>query len=71
MPRDLKSHENAKRARARRDSALARQELGYPTEPRTAPAGPTSMGIKVRSASDDLLIEAYLNSRNPHAKAGD
>lgn len=63
MPRDLRASENQKRARARRDSALARQELGQPTEPRTAPVGPTSMGIKVRSASDDLLIESYLAQR--------
>lgn len=64
MPRDLKSHENAKRARARRDSALARQELGRPTEPRAPAAGPMSMGVKVRSPSDDLLIEAYLAQQN-------
>lgn len=64
MPRDMKASENQKRARARRDHALARQELGQPTVPRTSPAGVTSMGIKVRSASDDFLIEAYLAQKN-------
>lgn len=64
MPRDLRASENQKRARARRDHALARQELGQPTEPRIAAAGPVSMGVKVRSASDDLLIEAYLAQKN-------
>ena len=68
MPRDLRSHENAKRSRAKRDSALARVEMGQPSSPRVSAAGPVSMGVKVRDAGDDLLIEAYLNSRNSHPK---
>lgn len=60
MPRNMKQHEHAKRSRARRDSALARVEMGQPSSPRVSAVGPVSMGVKVRDASDDLLIEAYL-----------
>lgn len=49
-----------------RDRALARPEMGQPSEERISAAGPTSMGVKVRSATDDVLIEAYLRQ-----KAGD
>lgn len=63
MPRNLKASENAKLARSRRAFALERSELRGESEPRVAPAGPTSMPVKARSASDDLLIEAYLKQR--------
>lgn len=63
MTRSLRDNENQKRARARRDHALARQELGQPTVPRIA-AGVTSMGIKVRDPADDRLIREFLERRH-------
>lgn len=63
MPRDLRANENQRRAKSRRDSALARVELGQPTSPRVSAAGPTAMAVKARDASDDLLIEAWLKDK--------
>lgn len=60
MPRDPKAAETRKSARARRDRALARQEIGQPTAPRRPASGPTSMAVKMRDAGDDALIENFL-----------
>ena len=59
----LNGHQTAAKAKALRDRALARPEMGQPSEERVSAAGPTSMGVKVRNASDDLLIEAYLRQK--------
>lgn len=67
MPRDYRAAENTRRAKALRDRALARPEMGQPSEERASAAGPTSMGVKVRNASDDLLIEAFLRQKKGDA----
>lgn len=63
MTRGLRASEQEKRAKARRQSALKRVELGQESAPRVSAAGPTSMAIKARDASDDLLVEAYLRQK--------
>lgn len=63
MPRDLHAGESLRRARARRESAMARQELGQPTSPRDPAAGPTSMAVKRRDTTDDRLVAEFLAQR--------
>lgn len=61
MPRGLKrDHKNAM---AKRSDALARRELSYPTDPRQAPASPTSMAIKTVDAATRALIDDALKGR--------
>lgn len=60
MPRDHKANENRKRAKARRDGALQRIELLWPSEPRESAAGATSFPVKARSENDDALIRDFL-----------
>lgn len=62
MPRDMKARENQKRARALRERALARTELGRPTEARVSPTGVISAAIKaedpvLRAMIDDALAK--------------
>ena len=64
MPRDLKAHENQKRARARRDHALARLDLRQPSSPRTPAAGPTSHAVKSVDPEAAAAIAAFLTRRN-------
>lgn len=63
MPRDLRASENTKRAKAKRDSAMARREFSYPSEPRTSAAGMTSLAIKVMDPKLRALIDAALARR--------
>jgi hypothetical protein len=63
MPRDLKAHENQKRARARREGALARREFAYPSVPRSAAAGPTSPAVKIVDPESAAAIAAFMNKR--------
>lgn len=60
MPRDLKAHENQKRARARREGALARREFAYPSEPRQPATGPTSFPVKKIDAAAEIAIAEFL-----------
>lgn len=60
MPRDLRANENQKRARARREGALARAEFRYPSAARTAAAGPTSFPIKAEDPAARAAIDAFL-----------
>ena len=64
MPRDLRAHENQKRARARRDHALARLDLREPTTPREAAAGPVSHAVKVMDPEAARAIEDFLRSKS-------
>lgn len=64
MPRNMRRNEHIRSATAKRQSALARVELGQPSSPRVSAVGPVSMGVKVRDASDDLLIEAWMAQKN-------
>jgi hypothetical protein len=60
MTRHLKADERIKRAKARREGALARAELREPSEPRAAPQGATSFPVKVRDPGIDAAIQAFL-----------
>jgi hypothetical protein len=60
MPRDYRAGENTKRAKARREFAMERNELRQASSPRTPAAGPTSMALKAADPADALLIEAWL-----------
>jgi hypothetical protein len=63
MPRDLRAAENQKRARARREGALARAEFKYPSAPRTAPAGATSFPVKAEDPATRAAIDAFLSTK--------
>lgn len=64
MPRDLRANENQRRARARREGALARAEFRYPSSPRDAPVSPTSFPVKKVNPADQAAIEAFLRSKS-------
>lgn len=68
MPRDMRADENRKRAKARRDFALERNEFRYPSEPRIAPDGPTSFPLKADNIDDRRLIDEAL-ARRAHARS--
>ena len=63
MPRDLRARENQQKAKARRQHALDRLELGRPTEPRKAAAGPVSHAIKVIPPDVEAALAAFRASR--------
>lgn len=63
MPRDLKAHENQKRAQARRAYALERRDLREPSVPRAPAAGPTSHAVKARDPSVDAAIAEFLSRK--------
>lgn len=50
-------------ARARRDGAIAREELRGPSQPRVAPSGVTSAPIKTEDAATRAMIDAALEAR--------
>lgn len=69
MTRSMRRKEHIRAVTARRESALARIEMGQRSSPRVSAAGPVSMAVKERVASDDLLIEAWMAMKNrtsPH-----
>jgi hypothetical protein len=63
MPRDFRAAENQKRAKARRQGALERNELRQPSAPRQAAAGATSFAVKAEDPSDRAAIDAFLAAR--------
>lgn len=63
MTRTLKAYEWEKRAKARREVALARVELREPASPRIAPEGATSFPVKARDAGTEAAIAAFLAAR--------
>lgn len=64
MPRDRKASENRKRAKALRETALSRVEIGLPTVPRISAAGPTSMAVKAEDPNIRAMIDAALAKRS-------
>lgn len=64
MSKRLNGGQVERRAKAHRERALSRGELRLPTTPRTAPASPTSMPIKVTDPRDAALIEAFLRQKS-------
>lgn len=64
MPRDYRASENRKLARASRARALLRPEMLYPTEPRAAAAGPTSLAVKVVDPELRRMIDEAIARRN-------
>lgn len=63
IPRDLKSHENQKRSKARRMHALARMDLREPSTPRAAAVGATSHAVKKIDIATEQAISAFLAKR--------
>jgi hypothetical protein len=63
MPRDLRKKEVDRRAKARRQYALERNELREATAPRRAAAGATSFAVKVADPEDRAAIDAFLEAR--------
>lgn len=63
MPRDYRARERELKTKARREFAMARQELRGPSEPRTAPAGATSFPIKLTDPETERLINEALAKR--------
>ncbi len=63
MPRSLTRGQTQKRATARREGALARNELRGPSEPRQSAAGPTSHAVKSVDPSTRDAIDRFLASK--------
>jgi hypothetical protein len=63
MPRDLRKKEVDRRAKARRQYAIERNELREATVPRRAAAGATSFAVKVSDPEDRAAIDAFLEAR--------
>lgn len=63
MPRSLTRGQTQKRATARREGALARNELRGLSQPREAAAGPTSHAVKVMDAGSAAAINAFLSKK--------
>lgn len=63
MSRSLSPRESQRRALARREGALARNELKEASSPRAAAAGPTSFPVKARDAGLDAMIRDFENKR--------
>lgn len=61
MPIDFRAHENGRRAKAKRQYAMERNELRTESVPRESAAGPTSHAIKINP--DAGAIEAFLAAR--------
>lgn len=65
MPRNITHRENKMRATAKRDSALARNEFRYPSEPRKAAASATSFPVKAVDPTARALIDEFLAKNGP------
>lgn len=60
MPRDYRAHENTRKAKAKRQQALERNELRGPSTPHVSAAGATSAPIKAPDPATDAMIEEFL-----------
>jgi hypothetical protein len=65
VPRDLRAHENQKKASARRAHALARLDLREPTVPRKPALGAFSHAVKVMDPETEKLISEALAKLSP------
>ena len=63
MTKRLSGAQIERAARAKRSSALAREELRQPSSPRVAAPGPTSFALKARDPETDELVAAFLAGR--------
>jgi hypothetical protein len=63
MTKRMRAHEIERRARAKRSSALARNELRQPSVPRVSAAGPTSPAIKAEDPAIRAMIDAAIAER--------
>lgn len=63
MPRDPRAPSTDRHTRAKRDSALKRIELSWPTEPRRSAAGVTSAPVKAEDPALRAMIDAALAKR--------
>lgn len=60
----MNGNEVMRRAKAKRDTALARTEFRYPSEARIAPSGATSAPIKAEDPETRRLINEALAKRS-------
>ena len=63
MPRNHKAKEILRIAKAKRQSALERNEFRYPSEARIAAAGVTSFSIKDRDPEVSRMVAEFLAKR--------
>lgn len=63
MTRRYSASETARRAKAKREAALARPEIMLSTEGRQSAAGPVSFPVKVDDPENRRLIEEALARR--------
>jgi len=63
MPRNHKAKEILRIAKAKRQSALERNEFKYPSEARVSAAGATSFSIKDVDPATSQLIADFLAKR--------
>lgn len=63
MPRRLSARESGMKAKALRDQALRRPELGYATEPRESAAGATSYPVKKIDTASADAIARFMESK--------
>ena len=64
MPRDNSARANARHAKAKRDAALSRAELGWPTAPRISAAGVTSMAVKAEDQAVRKMVDEAMARKN-------
>lgn len=60
MPRNMNRKESLRNAKAKRDAALERVEIGLPTAPRESAGGVTSMATKIEDPEIRRLIDEAL-----------
>jgi hypothetical protein len=63
MTKRLSAGQGERRAKARREFALARPEMLQPSSPRAPAAGPTSMAVKVEDPAVADMVAAFLARR--------
>ena len=63
MPRNHRSKEILRIAKAKRQSALERKEFAYPSEARVSAASPTSFPVKAVDDETARLIAEYVDKR--------
>lgn len=63
MTRRYSANETMRKAKSKRELALARNEFRYPSEPRTAPDSATSFPIKAEDPALRRLIDEAIARR--------
>jgi len=63
MPKRMNAHHKERQSKAKRAAAINRAEFRSPSEPREAPASPTSFPVKKIDMDTRALIDAALKAR--------